>query len=45
MTQSLQSQRFLILHGLTNRRPEGHWERRLAAALRRAQALSAVIEV
>ena len=36
MTQSLQSQRFLILHGLTNRRPEGHWERRLAAALRQA---------
>ncbi len=30
------SQRFLVLHGLTNRRPEGHWERRLTAALRRA---------
>lgn len=30
------AQRFLILHGLTNRRPEGHWERRLAAALRQA---------
>ena len=29
-------QRFLVLHGLTNRRPEGHWQRRLAAALRRA---------
>ncbi|MFC6238850.1 RBBP9/YdeN family alpha/beta hydrolase [Longivirga aurantiaca] len=30
------TQRFLVLHGLTNRRPEGHWERRLAAALRLA---------
>ena len=30
------TQRFLVLHGLTNRRPEGHWERRLTAALRRA---------
>ncbi|MGD9957260.1 MAG: RBBP9/YdeN family alpha/beta hydrolase [Candidatus Nanopelagicales bacterium] len=36
MTQQPVSQRFLILHGLTNRRPECHWERRLAAALRRA---------
>ena len=30
------TQRFLVLHGLTNRRPEGHWERRLTAALRQA---------
>ena len=26
--------RVLIIHGWTNRRPEGHWQRRLAAALR-----------
>lgn len=30
------TQRFLVLHGLTNRRPDGHWQRRLVAALRRA---------
>jgi predicted alpha/beta hydrolase family esterase len=26
--------RVLIIHGWTNRRPEGHWQRRLASALR-----------
>jgi len=26
--------RVLIIHGWTNRRPEGHWQRRMAAALR-----------
>ncbi len=30
------AQRFLVLHGLANHRPEGHWERRLTAELRRA---------
>ena len=28
--------RFLVLHGYTNRRPEGHWQRRLTVALRDA---------
>ena len=26
--------RFLVLHGYTNRRPEGHWQRRLTTTLR-----------
>jgi predicted alpha/beta hydrolase family esterase len=26
--------RFLVLHGFTNRRPDGHWQRRLTTALR-----------
>jgi predicted alpha/beta hydrolase family esterase len=30
------SRRFLVLHGFTNRRPEGHWQRRLTTSLRDA---------
>ena len=28
------SRAFLVLHGYTNRRPEGHWQRRLVTTLR-----------
>ena len=28
------SRAYLVLHGYTNRRPEGHWQRRLVTALR-----------
>ena len=32
--ERLQMARVLIIHGWTNKRPVGHWQRRLAAALR-----------
>lgn len=31
-----EQRRFLVLHGYTNRRPDGHWQRRLTTALRDA---------
>ena len=33
-TAGHRQRRFLVLHGYTNRRPEGHWQRRLTEALR-----------
>jgi predicted alpha/beta hydrolase family esterase len=35
-TVPAEQRRFLVLHGYTNRRPEGHWQRRLTTALRDA---------